>query len=152
VSAREQAEKLPRADHLEQWLQSSDLSPAGKHRSVLWGPKSSLLCHEEQHKNDQQIYLVITCDPLWRSRYGDWLRGARPSPQRADRPWGRQTLPSRAYRNSESNRCPPTSAEVMKTWIHTSTAPTNKTNKQTPWPLVRERTIPAERPPLVDEI
>jgi hypothetical protein len=28
---------------------------------------------------------------------------------------------------------------------------TNK-NKQTPWPLVRERTIPTERPPLVDEI
>jgi hypothetical protein len=24
--------------------------------------------------------------------------------------------------------------------------------KQTPWPLVRERTIPTERPPLVDEI
>jgi hypothetical protein len=23
---------------------------------------------------------------------------------------------------------------------------------QTPWPLVRERTIPTERPPLVDEI
>jgi hypothetical protein len=27
----------------------------------------------------------------------------------------------------------------------------NKT-KQTPWPLVRERNIPTERPPLVDEI
>jgi hypothetical protein len=25
-------------------------------------------------------------------------------------------------------------------------------NKQTPWPLVRKRTIPAERPPLVGEI
>jgi hypothetical protein len=24
--------------------------------------------------------------------------------------------------------------------------------KQTPWPLVRERNIPTERPPLVDEI
>jgi hypothetical protein len=24
--------------------------------------------------------------------------------------------------------------------------------KKTPWPLVRERTIPTERPPLVDEI
>jgi hypothetical protein len=24
--------------------------------------------------------------------------------------------------------------------------------KQTPWPLVRERTIPTERPPLVDKI
>jgi uncharacterized membrane-anchored protein YhcB (DUF1043 family) len=28
----------------------------------------------------------------------------------------------------------------------------NKTNKQTPWPLVSERTIPTEQPPLVDEI
>jgi hypothetical protein len=27
-----------------------------------------------------------------------------------------------------------------------------QTNKQTPWPLVRVRTIPTERPPLVDEI
>jgi hypothetical protein len=27
-----------------------------------------------------------------------------------------------------------------------------RSNKQTPWPLVRERTIPTERPPLVDEI
>jgi hypothetical protein len=27
-----------------------------------------------------------------------------------------------------------------------------KKNKQTPWPLVRERTLPTERPPLVDEI
>jgi hypothetical protein len=27
----------------------------------------------------------------------------------------------------------------------------NKNNKQTPWPLVRERTIPTDRPPL-DEI
>jgi hypothetical protein len=28
----------------------------------------------------------------------------------------------------------------------------SKKTKQTPWPLVRERTIPTERPPLVDEI
>jgi hypothetical protein len=27
-----------------------------------------------------------------------------------------------------------------------------QTNKQTPWPLVRERTIPTNRPPLLDEI
>jgi hypothetical protein len=27
-----------------------------------------------------------------------------------------------------------------------------KTNEQTPWALVRERSIPTERPPLVDEI
>jgi hypothetical protein len=29
---------------------------------------------------------------------------------------------------------------------------TNKQTKQTPWPLVRERTIPTDWPPLVDEI
>jgi hypothetical protein len=28
----------------------------------------------------------------------------------------------------------------------------NKKKKKTPWPLVRERTIPTDRPPLVDEI
>jgi hypothetical protein len=28
----------------------------------------------------------------------------------------------------------------------------NCTQKQTPWPLVREQTIPTDRPPLVDEI
>jgi hypothetical protein len=28
----------------------------------------------------------------------------------------------------------------------------NKQTKQTPWPLVRKRTIPTERPPLVNEI
>jgi hypothetical protein len=28
----------------------------------------------------------------------------------------------------------------------------NFPSKQTPWPLVRERTIPTDRPPLVDEI
>jgi hypothetical protein len=33
-----------------------------------------------------------------------------------------------------------------------SAAFNTKTNKQTPWPLVRERTIPTDRPPLVDEI
>jgi hypothetical protein len=27
-----------------------------------------------------------------------------------------------------------------------------KKQKQTPWPLVREQTIPTDRPPLVDEI
>jgi hypothetical protein len=28
----------------------------------------------------------------------------------------------------------------------------NKTNKQTPWPLVRERTLPTNRPAFVNEI
>jgi hypothetical protein len=35
--------------------------------------------------------------------------------------------------------------------IFTMATLSNK-QKQTPWPLVRERTIPTERPPLVDEI
>jgi hypothetical protein len=35
---------------------------------------------------------------------------------------------------------------AVKTWNLTTII------KQTPWPLVRERTIPTERPPLVDEI
>jgi hypothetical protein len=35
----------------------------------------------------------------------------------------------------------------------TFVCPHEQTNKkQAPWPLVRERTIPTERPPLVDEI
>jgi hypothetical protein len=29
---------------------------------------------------------------------------------------------------------------------------TRNIQKNTPWPLVRKRTIPTERPPLVDEI
>jgi hypothetical protein len=29
---------------------------------------------------------------------------------------------------------------------------TKHKQKQTPWPLVRERTIPTDRPPLIDEI
>jgi hypothetical protein len=33
-------------------------------------------------------------------------------------------------------------------WKHKN----ERTNKQTPWPLVRKRTIPTERPPLVGEI
>jgi hypothetical protein len=33
-----------------------------------------------------------------------------------------------------------------------SVADKNKQTKQTPWPLVHERTILTERPPLVDEI
>jgi hypothetical protein len=36
------------------------------------------------------------------------------------------------------------------TEVHKKNEQTNK--KKTPWPLVRERTIPTDRPPLVDEI
>jgi hypothetical protein len=35
---------------------------------------------------------------------------------------------------------------------HPLTRMSTEQTKQTPWPLVRERTIPTERPPLVDEI
>jgi hypothetical protein len=47
--------------------------------------------------------------------------------------------------------------KALSPWIDPVTSGkqslTNRqTNKQTPWPLVRERTIPTERPPLVDEI
>jgi hypothetical protein len=38
----------------------------------------------------------------------------------------------------------------LETLLFTSTLAINK--KETPWPLVRKRTIPTERPPLVSEI
>jgi hypothetical protein len=37
-------------------------------------------------------------------------------------------------------------------FTNTSRLLLTEVNKQTPWPLVRERTIPTDRPPLVDEI
>jgi hypothetical protein len=43
------------------------------------------------------------------------------------------------------------SVEFQQTTLR-HTREDKNTNKQTPWPLVRERTIPTERPPLVDEI
>jgi hypothetical protein len=39
-----------------------------------------------------------------------------------------------------------------RTVQNTYTLYNKQTNKQTPWPFVRERTLPTERPPLVDEI
>jgi hypothetical protein len=47
--------------------------------------------------------------------------------------------------------------EILKNRLRVGDLGTDKKlskqkNKQTPWPLVRERTIPTERPPLVDEI
>jgi hypothetical protein len=42
---------------------------------------------------------------------------------------------------------------IYSLWRFIATADYNYwQNKQTPWPLVRERTIPTDRPPLVDEI
>jgi hypothetical protein len=58
----------------------------------------------------------------------------------------------------ESNHSAASNAEISNGGdiSHTHTLTRNKSsykkNKQTPWPLVRERTIPTERPPLVDEI
>jgi hypothetical protein len=40
---------------------------------------------------------------------------------------------------------------TSNTEVHNKGTRQNK-QKQTPWPLVRERTIPTDRPPLVDEI
>jgi hypothetical protein len=46
------------------------------------------------------------------------------SPQRPDRVWGPHNLPSSGYRlGSEADHSPPTSAEVMKIWIYTSSPP-----------------------------
>jgi hypothetical protein len=44
------------------------------------------------------------------------------------------------------------STSIFLANYRSTNAPQNKTNKQTPWSLVRERTIPTDRPPLVDEI
>jgi hypothetical protein len=43
---------------------------------------------------------------------------------------------------------------VLLSWAVRWSLPYIRTSikEQTPWPLVRERTIPTERPPLVDEI
>jgi hypothetical protein len=41
-------------------------------------------------------------------------------------------------------------SQETSTVLHGPLWESNK--KQTPWPLVRERTIPTEPPPLVDEI
>jgi hypothetical protein len=43
------------------------------------------------------------------------------------------------------------SLKMMLDLFHSGHMPINK-KKQTPWPLVRERTIPTDRLPLVDEI
>jgi hypothetical protein len=44
-------------------------------------------------------------------------------------------------------------SELGTTLTVTSNQITLRRNtKQTPWPLVRKRTIPTDRPPLVDEI
>jgi hypothetical protein len=49
----------------------------------------------------------------------------------------------------------PSSVSVLPTLAnghHERICLDSKKNKQTPWSLVRERTIPTERPPLVNEI
>jgi hypothetical protein len=44
------------------------------------------------------------------------------------------------------------SEELSASFIRVTRIGELGTTKQTPWPLVRERTIPTERPPLVGEI
>jgi hypothetical protein len=44
----------------------------------------------------------------------------------------------------------PLFSAVSLVWLNILCNPS--TEEQTPWPLVRDRTIPTERPPLVDEI
>jgi hypothetical protein len=44
------------------------------------------------------------------------------------------------------------SEELSASFIRVTRIGELGTKEQTPWPLVRERTIPTERPPLVDEI
>jgi hypothetical protein len=51
------------------------------------------------------------------------------------------------YRNTEV-AIRPTSRTANRRYVKTH----KQTNKQTPWPLVYKRTVPTERPPLVDEI
>jgi hypothetical protein len=48
----------------------------------------------------------------------------------------------------------PSSCHLLKTrrFGDSMLSPPSKKQTQTPWPLVRERTIPTDRPPLVDEI
>jgi hypothetical protein len=43
-------------------------------------------------------------------------------------------------------------AAVIVDWVLLPPPQKKKNKQQTPWPLVRERTIPTDRPPLVDEI
>jgi hypothetical protein len=41
-------------------------------------------------------------------------------------------------------------ANIVRRYVYTNEP--HASQQQTPWPLVRERTIPTDRPPLVDEI
>jgi hypothetical protein len=40
----------------------------------------------------------------------------------------------------------------MEGWKEGEGQKQKQQQQQTPWPLVRKRTVPTERPPLVDEI
>jgi hypothetical protein len=60
---------------------------------------------------------------------------AEPSPSRYWQPWQAHNGPRFALGVPNS--------------VH---VPLNNKNKQTPWPVVRKRTIPTERPPLVGEV
>jgi hypothetical protein len=58
------------------------------------------------------------------------------------------------WQGREADHSPPSSAEVKKTWIYTSTPPyvSIVKHRYLSVALVRERTTPTDRPPLVGEV
>jgi hypothetical protein len=61
-------------------------------------------------------------------------------------------LPCSIYMSAISYELGGDIEEATGNWFSQLTNDYYKKTKQTPWPLVRERTIPTEQPPLVDEI
>jgi hypothetical protein len=65
--------------------------------------------------------------------------------QKLDRP--ERTYRTQQYKSSECISAPEDGGSLVIRKVGTY-----QTTKKTPWPLVRKRTIPTERPPHVDEI
>jgi hypothetical protein len=57
-----------------------------------------------------------------------------------------------AYTMRRNNRNQLRAINIMKNVVFCNIKPSLYLTKQTPWLLVRERTIPTDRPPLVDKI
>jgi hypothetical protein len=68
----------------------------------------------------------------------------------------RRSIPAEeATEAAKMDNSPSSIADYLNSWIYIFTRPYRdhcKQTKQTPWPLVRKRTIPTERPPLVGKI